>query len=218
MDSAIGRAWGFVWRAVFLGAIAWGVGKALDAAVPGFFTLLGSVTPAFFTSSPAPLWFAVVGVFAGLFWAAWPSIKPRSLIERHSPPVRVPDASPLPQSLPSNEAREYVSVTPQDLRRLFEGRTTAQGTALANQYVGKWMIVSGRLGDIWPLRPGMHRFQVTLAIGPLAIMSYYQVFLWFNEEWKERVEARQRGEQITVHGKVAEVQAIDVNLHDCEIT
>jgi hypothetical protein len=202
----IQRAWDFTWRAALIGAIGWLVGKALDAAQSGVTGRLSGVTAAF-SPSTWPLWGVMVGVFIGLFWAAWPSIRPRRTLF-----VRGPDTTtPLPSG------REYVSITPQDLRNLFKGRTAAQGTILAEQYIGKWMIVSGRFGDALPPEPGMTRFQVTFATGLSAFFSYYVVFLWFDARWRELVGALRSRERITVHGKIDRVTQIDVNLSECEI-
>jgi hypothetical protein len=38
--------------------------------------------------------------------------------------------------------------TPKELVMVYEQRTIIQGTKLANQYIGKWLKVSGQLSDV----------------------------------------------------------------------
>jgi hypothetical protein len=113
-----------------------------------------------------------------------------------------------------SDANSNAVLTPQYLKGLFAGRTTAQGSALADRHIGEWMTVTGPFGDVYPLRSGSTRFMASFAP---SLSINFLVFIWFNAKWKDQVGALRPGEQITVRGKINDVGGFQMNLYDCEI-
>jgi hypothetical protein len=110
-----------------------------------------------FTSSQS-VWivFAVAGLFL-LTVDLWAPHLLRRLEHRTGAPAPVShDSEPAPE-----QEREFLppNITPEYLADLFDGRTDLQAKGLADPYIGKWMRVSGPLGNVGT--PNKYFTQVT---------------------------------------------------------
>ena len=112
-------------------------------------------------------------------------------------------------------------VTPKFLSDMHRKNTTIQADKLSEDYVGKWLRISGRVGDISLL--DFHK-------GPQIYVTVYlprkaktreefdMVQLYFdNAKWGDRVNSLGRGHEINAIGKVAHIDFLGVRLEDCEL-
>jgi diguanylate cyclase (GGDEF)-like protein len=157
----------------------------------------------------------------------------RNRVEANLPPVieahavdapaapLVPDSSvscviaPASQSTMSRsepmDERIMLTVSPKSICSLFQGRTATQGNKLAAVYVGKWITLSGVIGDIDDQYGHFFvSFQQALGDHPRIIMR-------FNEVWRERLEIINPGDTASVLGKVSTASEFSLVLHDCEL-
>ena len=102
-----------------------------------------------------------------------------------------------------------VEVTPEYLWRLCEGRTSTQAEHLISDYIGKWMPVSGPLGDVKP--SGQVTFQHTPG-------THTVIYMYFHKKrWLTRLSALHLGENISVRGRIEKVNSLELHLETCEI-
>jgi putative nucleic acid binding protein len=144
--------------------------------------------------------------------AVGPPIAPPSPV----PAVQVPAPptiadSPQEVKLPPN--REIIDATPDYLVALFDQHTSIQAQRLIEPYIGKWMIVSGRLRDI-----ADHGHGSQLTFESSAINEFGVVFMWFRQpDRSDRLSVLRRGTELTVLGQIRWVNKIEVNLDNCEL-
>jgi hypothetical protein len=85
-----------------------------------------------------------------------PVLQPSSAPIAEGPVVPSPPATPEPSipKVPAKPLRIFVDshVTPEFLMGLYEGNTTLRAETLISEQIGKWMTVSGPLGEIHPGR------------------------------------------------------------------
>jgi hypothetical protein len=108
--------------------------------------------------------------------------------------------------------KTMVDVTPEEFRLLLKDHTSIQAAKLAEAYVGKWMIVSGPVGDVDPFGSFV---QVTFTYEDWQ-RSLITVYMYFTSE-NDRLALLRRNEQITVCGRIKEVSAAALHLDDCEL-
>ena len=160
-----------------------------------------------------PLAIALVVLFVLLLiYAVWPRAK------RGIPPASTQrPASDRDESKP--EDRVFIDVTPAYLVSLFEGHTHIQAAKLAEAYVGKWMKVSGRLGDVMRSEVAQTFSQVTFKRSSVfdAGGEHFGVFMYFDGTWDDRVAVLRRGDSITVIGQLERVNRDGVHLGNCEL-
>jgi hypothetical protein len=102
-----------------------------------------------------------------------------------------------------------VDVTPEYLWGLFEGRTSAQAEQRVADYIGKWMLVSGPLGDVKPSG------QVTFQHKP---GTHTVIYVYFHKKrWLDRLSALHLGENISVRGRIEKVNSLELHLETCEL-
>jgi hypothetical protein len=110
-------------------------------------------------------------------------------------------------STPILRDRIIVNVSPQFLIGFFEQHTTVQAKKLVEAYIGKWMRVSGPLGDVWPN-------QVTFEH---RLFGSAVVFMYFSPEWTDRLSVLRRGDHLAVLGQIRNVNSMEVHLENCEL-
>lgn len=102
---------------------------------------------------------------------------------------------------------------PDELIKVFAGRTTIQGMKLCRIYMGRWITVSGPIENIF--MKGQFPFAktvVTFASGE----NKAGISMLFGRKWKEPISMLRLGDQIIVRGQVEEVDASRVMLKRCE--
>ncbi len=172
-----------------------------------------------FTSSQ-PVWIVlfVVGLFLLTvdLWA--PHLLPHP---RPTNALVPPDPEPEPSG-PEPE-REFVpsNITPEYLANLYDGLTDIQATPLIDPYIGKWMKVSGPLGNVQP--PNDYFTQVTfknkgMFEGGERFETHGHTYMYFrNPESAKRLAMLRPEADITVVGRIREANWVEVHLEDCEL-
>jgi hypothetical protein len=112
------------------------------------------------------------------------------------------------KSEPSKD-RIFVSVTPEYLMGFYEGRTAIQGDQLAQNYIGKWLKVSGQVG-------GANATWSTILVS-LKLTEYKTIQLLFDEEWEERISLLISDQKITAIGEIASAGNYNIMLKHCEL-
>jgi hypothetical protein len=101
-----------------------------------------------------------------------------------------------------------MDVTPEYLWGLFEGRTFTQAEKLVADCIGKWMAVSGPLGDVRP--SGQVTFRHTSG-------THTTIYMYFRKKrWLDRLSGLQLGENITVRGRIERINSHELHLETCE--
>lgn len=126
------------------------------------------------------------------------------------------DPGSRPQQMPTVEPAadsQATDVTPVRLTGFFENRTDIQAQRTVEPFIGKWMTVSGPLGNVSAFKTIS---QVTFA--PETFDST-TVYMYFKD--RETVETRlyglKSGDQLTVRGRIDKVTSHSVDLEDCEL-
>ncbi len=129
---------------------------------------------------------------------------------------------PRPQA-PEKPPREFVDarVTREFLKGLFEENHFKRAEQLASRYIGKWMPVSGPLGQIFPGPPRSDggRFPSMVTFSDVELPWFYMMF---SDEWVDRVVLVPKGQNISLVGRVKEIERSvsgdgTVMLEDCEL-
>lgn len=116
-------------------------------------------------------------------------------------PTPTTAASPVPD-------RIFVDVTPEFLSKLFNEHLNVQARKLIEVYIGKWIRVSGSLGDVYEA-------QVTFAYRTFETIVF--MYPGKNKQFIDRCSVLSCGQHIDVIGKIKDVNAIEVHLEDCEL-
>ncbi len=141
--------------------------------------------------------------------------RPPGLPEGETPtrvlsPEPISDVRPRVQSQPIGEkGRVFVDVTHEYLIGLFKDKLGIQANKLIAPYIGKWMSVSGKLGDVL----GDQLLQVTFA--SVKVNEY--LYMYFDKSWRDRLAVLQPGQIIHVIGRIDTVDTVSVALRDCEL-
>jgi hypothetical protein len=184
------------------GAIAWVV-----AAAPA--------------SSGLPVWpiygFGVLAI-VGLYFTLAPLLHLPPWAQRSSPPAIPTDSSSqgtegATEPPPPPKKPNVIDVTPEYLAGLFKGLTSIQGQKLADTYLGKWMKVSGPLGDVGEF--DVAGTQVVFNHGTYEVI----VYMWFHDEdyVNDRLSILKKGDRITVLGEIDRIRSVDVQLKHCQL-
>ena len=127
-----------------------------------------------------------------------------------------------PRKAAENQDRIFVgeSITPKYLIGIFRDHTDIQGAKLTAGYLGKWMKVSGSLGNVISTTPNLaqltfERAQLSRA-GPTWFDStgFYMIF---KKPWIDRLAIVKRGDKLTVIGQIERIDSVSVQLENCEL-
>jgi hypothetical protein len=139
--------------------------------------------------------------------------------------VQIQDPSPAPAKLDDGSApppviqvedRTFVreNITPEYLVGLFEGHTSIQAKRLVEPFIGNWMMISGRLGEVLSTDPD--GAQVTFSERRLselaAVLMYFQ-----GKKWVDRLSILKREDSIAVVGQITQINSVWVQLDNCEL-
>ncbi len=141
-----------------------------------------------------------------------PAVKPPD-------PIIVPATPPSPTPTPAPPAREFVqeNITPEYLVGLYDGGHTSLGANLrASVFIGKWLQVTGPLGNIVG---GDRSFDGSRlpAVGSITSTNGTYFHLVFRGEWIERAAMVPKNETVTVRGKIQDIARALITLDDVEL-
>ena len=134
-----------------------------------------------------------------------------------APPIAPPFAA-IPEPVlkaPATPTKEIIDVTPEFLVGLYEGQTDLGGRTRASKYIGKWMPVHGPLFEFvvggWPMFGGRAPVVASLASkGPVVTMV-------FSGESIDRIAMVAANQNISVLGKIKEIERSKIVLEDCDL-
>ena len=108
--------------------------------------------------------------------------------------------------------RIIVDVTPEYLMSFFAEHTSIQALRLIEPYIGKWMRVSGPLGNVSNTQ---HFAHVVFERRPHSFKVIYMLFR--QPDRSDRLSVLRRGTQLTVLGQIKEVTQLTLHLDNCEL-
>jgi hypothetical protein len=132
-----------------------------------------------------------------------------------------PGVVPEGEMVQTEPEREIVNVAPAYLVDFFKEHTDIQANRLLEPYIGKWMRVSGPLGNV--MSSSGVRVQVTFQHKPLfereseGMADWLTIYMYFPEATKDRLALLPRGTPITVLGRIRDAGAASIELEDCEL-
>jgi hypothetical protein len=130
-------------------------------------------------------------------------------------PVIVPTIADSAQDVKppfESSSRLIVDVTPEYLMELFREHTSIQGQRLIEPYIGKWMRVSGLLGDV---SNNEYFSQVVFEHRPRTFTALYMYFR--QPDRSDRLSVLPRKTKLTVLGQIERVTSMEVHLDNCEL-
>jgi hypothetical protein len=135
----------------------------------------------------------------------------------------VTTALPSPQRPAVPETRLYVpeSVNPDVLTALRNDRTSIQSEPLILPYIGKWIRFTGSVQNVYEptefrlLERTTRRSTVIVEYGTPQREDNPRVFMQFGEDWFDHLHMLQRGNSITVEGRIERILSYEIHLGDC---
>jgi hypothetical protein len=143
-----------------------------------------------------------------------------------APPIPSPAPPAMTQKpsiprAPAKTGRKLVDshVTPEFLLSLYEGNTTLRAETLISEHIGKWMAVSGPLGEIHSGRSILSVGERTPTLVVFAHPRKVDVYMWFSGEWVDRLSRLPKNKDISVIGQIKKIVSYNktVELENCEL-
>ena len=107
------------------------------------------------------------------------------------------------------------SITPEYLLSMFGTHTSIQARKLIEPFIGKWLRVSGNLSEVLSSSPD--RAQLTFSDRGVG-SKVGTVYMYFrNKNQIERLAILRRGDSLTVIGKIEDINAVQIDLGNCEL-
>ena len=127
-----------------------------------------------------------------------------------------------PRKAPEKQVRVFVgaSITPEYLISIFREHTDIQGATLTAAYLGKWMKVSGSLGNVISTTPNLAQLTFERAEVPLTERTWFDYtdfYMMFKKPWIDRLAIAKRGDKLTVVGQIERIDGVSVQLENCEL-
>ncbi len=160
-------------------------------------------------------------------FAAHTLSKTRAAEKTPGPPPReaaaVHAAAPEPPpKAAEKQGRVFVgeSITPEYLIGIFREHTAIQGATLTAAYLGKWMKVSGSLGNVISTTPDRAQLTFERAEVPLTERTWFHYtgfYMMFSRPWIDHLAIAKRGDKLTVIGQIERIDSVSVQLKNCEL-
>jgi hypothetical protein len=128
--------------------------------------------------------------------------------------------STVTSTAPAVEQRIFIDVDPGYLVGLYQKYNSAQADEAVKTYIGKWLRVSGNVGDVTRQRRLNERGTVSMMISVKRADGFhlYTILADFDDQrWIDRALIFNRGEKVTVIGKLERVIESGIILEKCEI-
>jgi hypothetical protein len=136
-----------------------------------------------------------------------------TIVENDTPPaqsISLPPSPPLPQI---EHERVFVDVTPRYLLDCFKGATSEQAKSRVSPFINKWMRISGHITDF----DDKGGSSIVMLSEYVILGENGQVLMWFDQQWKSRLEIIPYGSMVSIIGMIDKVQQISVTLKECEL-
>ena len=127
-----------------------------------------------------------------------------------------------PRKAAEKQDRVFVgaSITPEYLISIFREHTDIQGAKLTAAYLGKWMKISGSLGNVISTTPNRAQLTFERAEVPLTKRTWFDYtdfYMMFEKPWIDRLAIAKRGDKLTVVGQIERIDGVSVQLKNCEL-
>lgn len=102
----------------------------------------------------------------------------------------------------------------------FEEHTGIQAAQMAKPFIGKWIKLSGRLGEVLASTPqygAQLTFQRDDVKGERDCPHNIVVYMRFDPPWHDRLAILRRDDQLTVIGQISTIAPLVLNLVHCEL-
>jgi hypothetical protein len=186
-----------------------GICLIIGAAWPALKTVSPTVTAIVDQVATNPVaWFAVL--ILGMASVLLPKRGGRPFHIKEREAAAESPAASSPATTPATAPKKtFIDVSPAYLMDLYKNRTSVQGDALASAYVGKWIVVTGKVRDIYETG-GTFTAQIYDKDEKFISAS-------FSKEASERISHVAHGTTITISGEVAYIDLTRTKLQSCDL-
>ncbi|HEX6188611.1 MAG TPA: hypothetical protein VFZ40_11065 [Pyrinomonadaceae bacterium] len=202
----------------------------------GLFGLVAIGASVIFERMNAPNWLILVTIIAAIFCIAiLPSVERASKGKRRlfwlavvaysifavfvavgkSQPAQPPPPVSVTTNTPSPSTANLTRPDADQMVDLYKKYSTAQADQAAKSYIGKWLTISGEVADV---TIGEDKGGVTVVImirNSLGWSLYAVSAELADQKSRDRAVALNKGETVTVGGKIARVSQLAILLEDC---
>jgi hypothetical protein len=136
--------------------------------------------------------------------------------DSESAPATQPSATRSPATTQSAirqlpDGRTVVGVAPEYLLGFFADNLQLRGQTLAGPFLGKWMMVSGKVEDV-AILCGQYGITFKGYTSPMKLLT-----MLFSDEWGNRLQLLKKGDEVTVLGQIVIIRKYVLTLGACEI-
>jgi hypothetical protein len=145
---------------------------------------------------------------------------PKSNVTKPETQTLSSQQKPQPESTKSEHQgneRVITNATPEDIIGLFKNRTSIQAKPLVQSYIGKWMKVSGKVGNVTGEKTSGKQWAAIVFSDRGSFTKLVEVTPFFEEPWIDRVAALAAGDMVTVLGRITTIKYNRIDLFDCEL-
>jgi hypothetical protein len=156
-------------------------------------------------------WFIILMFILAVFAFHHPKNRnapPRETAVHVPPTASAPVAALSPVSVPAPQ-KTFINISPAYLMDLYKGRTSIQGDALAAAYIGKWLVVTGTVRDIYG--------SVDARVALVYDKDDRFISVTFTKEASEKVSQIEQGATITVRGEITNIDLPRLKLQNCDL-
>lgn len=122
---------------------------------------------------------------------------------------------PLSPSTAQNEQRVFTDITPEQLIGFYKKYNSAQADQIVKTYIGQPLKASGVVYDVERIGDDV---RMLLMVKGMSGWTHYAISARFDDQrWKDRAVVFDKGETVTVAGRILGVSETSVLLEHCEI-
>ena len=128
-------------------------------------------------------------------------------------PLGEVEALPPFAARPPQDGRTYTVRTVEELVSEVANLTGIAAQSTTQRHIGTWMCVRGDVHNVFVVAPDI----TAVTIGTELNRRLYVVSCFSGDQWKQTLATLNKGDNITVVGKIALIASSQVDLDDCEI-
>lgn len=126
--------------------------------------------------------------------------------------------TPNSEGSPILEKRIFIDITTERLTGFYRQYNEVQANEAVKPYLGKWMKVSGKVSNVVPDNDESRSLSISITPDPFVFETSHVIVARVSDpKWKPRASVLDKGEKVTVIGKLVRVVEPGVFLEECEI-